>query len=196
MWGYGFDEPNRDTRSDGHTDKTKGVTMKTDGTKKKSAGKVPRTNYAGKAAAVAAEPAPQEEPVIEEFIPTVSDPFDVSDEHAPISMAPHPKRLAWSYSLLHEVDAQVMEDLVVEAGTKIGIEGMLERLGYLYVVQVGEDKSIEILFPPNGGSRRARPGTHIRLPSGTGWLTTTKKGKLRTITSSQPLSDAEIAALV
>jgi hypothetical protein len=190
MLGCGFDEPNRDMRSDGHTDKTKGVTMKTDGTKKKSAAKIPRASHAIQPAAS------QDEPVIEEFIPTLPDPFDIVDEQVPASLAPPPRRVAWSYSLLHEVDAQAMEDLVVEAGTKIGIEGMLERLGYLYVVQVGEDKSIEILFPPNGGSRRARPGTHIRLPSGTGWLVTTKKGKLRTITSSQPLTDAEIAALV
>ncbi len=190
MFGYGFDEPNRDMRSDGHTDRTKGVTMKTDGTKKKSAGKIPRAGQAPKAAVR------QDEPVIEEFIPTLPDPFEIIDEHAPTSAAPRPRKLAWSYSLLREVDAQAMEDLVVEAGTRIGIEGMLDRLGYLYVVQVGDDKSIEILFPPNGGPRRARPGTHIRLPGGTGWLITTKKGKLRTITSSQPLTDAEIAALV
>lgn len=193
MLGCDFDEPNRETRSDGHTDKTKGVTMKTDGTKKKSAGKTPRASQSGKAGARQDKPVIE---VIEEIIPTLPDPFDVADEPAPLSLAPRPRRLAWSYSLLREVDSQAMEDLVVEAGTKIGIEGMLERLGYLYVVQVGEDKSIEILFPPNGGPRRARPGTHIRLPSGTGWIVTTKKGKLRTITSSQPLSDAEIAALV
>jgi len=163
--------------------------MKTDGTKKKSAGKTPRGSQAGKPVVR------QDQPVIEEIIPTLPDPFDVVDE-SPLSLAPRPRRLAWSYSLLREVDSHAMENLDVEAGTKISIEGMLERLGYLYVVQVGDDKSVEILFPPNGGSRRARPGTHIRLPSGTGWLVTTKKGKLRTITSSAPLTDAEIAALV
>jgi hypothetical protein len=164
--------------------------MKTDGTKKKSAGKPPRVSQFGKVGAR------QDKPAIEEIIPTLPDPFDIIDDPAPMSLAPRPRLLSWSYSLLREVDSSSMEDLAVEPGTKIAIEGVLERLGYLYVVQVGEDKSMEILFPPNGGSRRARPGTHIRLPGGTGWIVTTKKGKLRTITSPQPLSDAEIKALV
>jgi hypothetical protein len=164
--------------------------MTTHGTKKKSAGKTPRVSQFGKTAVE------QDKPAIEEIIPTLPDPFDLADEPAPMSLTARPRLLSWSYSLMREVDGHAMEGLAVEAGTKIAIEGMLERLGYLYVVQVGEDKSIEILFPPNGGSRRARPGTHIRLPSGTGWIVTTKKGKLRTITSSHPLSDAEIAALV
>ena len=193
MFGCGFDEPSHDMRSDGHTDRTKGVTMKTDGTKKKSAKSAAKTPRASKAGVRRDKPVIE---VMEEILPQMQDPFDVADEPPPISLAPRPRRLAWSYSLLREVDSRSIEDLDVEAGTKIAIEGMLERLGYLYVVQVGEDKSIEILFPPNGGSRRARPGTHIRLPSGTGWIVTTKKGKLRTITSSQPLSDADIAGIV
>ena len=170
------------------------------GINKKGSGKVAR----------ASQPPPpgtgarQDKPVIEdkpatdeatELDLTATDPFDVAED-IPASLAPRPRKLAWSYSLLREVDSQSMDDLLVEPGTKIAIEGTLERLGYLYVVQVGDDKSIEILFPPNGGPRRARPGMHIRLPGGTGWIVTTKKGKLRTITSSQPLSEADIAALV
>lgn len=168
--------------------------MSTDGTKKKKPlGKTLRASQPGKSGVR------QDKPVIieaEEETLETADPFDVADEVPPISMAPRPRLLAWSYSLLRDVDSATMEDLFVEAGTKIAIEGSLERLGYLYVVQVGEDKSIEILFPPNGGSRRARPGMHLRVPTGTGWIVTTKKGKLRTITSAQPLSEAEIAALL
>jgi hypothetical protein len=169
--------------------------MKTDGTKKKGTGKTPRASQPGKAGARQDKPVVEQEIAIEEMIPTLPDPFDVPED-SPMSLAPRPRRLAWSYSLLREIDSQSMEDLDVEPGTKIAIEGTLERLGYLYVVQVGDDKSIEILFPPTGGPRRARPGMHIRLPSGTGWIVTTKKGKLRTLTSSQPLTDAQIAALV
>ncbi len=177
--------------------------MKTDGTKKKSAAKNQRTSQPGKTLAqpgqTLAQPgqtlARQDQPIIEDLEQPLTDPFDVPEE-TPISMAPRLRKLAWSYSLLREVDSQAMEDLQVEAGTKIAIEGTLERLGYLYVVQIGDDKSIEILFPPNGGPRRARPGMNIRLPSGTGWIVTTKKGKLRTITSAQPLSEAEITTLV
>jgi hypothetical protein len=163
--------------------------MKTDGTKKKSAAKIQRTSQPGKPLAR------QDKPVIEELQQPALDPFDVPEE-SPISMAPRLKKLSWSYSLLREVDGQTMEDLHVEAGTKIAIEGTLERLGYLYVVQIGDDKSIEILFPPTGGPRRARPGMNIRLPGGTGWIVTTKRGKLRTVTSAQPLSEAEITSLV
>lgn len=172
--------------------------MKTDGTKKKGTGKTPRASQAGKAGPRQDKPAIEaieQSIAIEEILPTLPDPFDVPED-SPMSLAPRPRRLAWSYSLLRDVDSQTMENLDVEPGTKIAIEGTLDRLGYLYVVQVGEDKSIEILFPPAGGPRRARPGMHIRLPSGTGWIVTTKKGKLRTITSSQPLTDAQIAALV
>lgn len=168
--------------------------MSTDGTKKKKPlGKQLRASQPGKAVVR------QDKPVIveaEEETLDGPDPFDVADEVPPVSLAPRPRMLAWSYSLLREVDSTTMEDLFVEAGTKISIEGSLERLGYLYVVQIGEDKSIEVLFPPNGGSRRARPGMHLRVPSGTGWILTTKKGKLRTITSVLPLTEAEIAALV
>jgi hypothetical protein len=193
-WGCVFDEPNCERGSEGHKDSTKGVTMKTDGTKKKSAPKIQRPSQPGTTGKTLARP---DKPVIEELElkPAVLDPFDVPDE-PPISMAPRVKKLAWSYSLLREVDHQAIEDLHVEAGTKIAIEGTLERLGYLYVVQIGDDKSIEILFPPSGGPRRARPGMNIRLPSGTGWIVTTKKGKLRTVTSAQPLSEAELAALI
>lgn len=170
--------------------------MKTDGMKKKSAAKIQRTSQPGKTLAQPGQTlARQDQPVIEDLEQPLNDPFDVPEE-TPISMAPRLRKLAWSYSLLREVDSQAMEDLQVEAGTKIAIEGTLERLGYLYVVQIGDDKSIEILFPPNGGPRRARPGMNIRLPSGTGWIVTTKRGKLRTITSAQPLSEAEITTLV
>lgn len=169
--------------------------MKTDGTKKKSPGKTPRASQSGKVGARQDKPVIEEMIAIEEAIPTIPDPFDVPED-SPMSLQPRPRRLSWSYSLLREVDSQTMEDLDVEPGTKIAIEGSLERLGYLYVVQVGDDKSIEILFPPAGGPRRARPGIHIRLPGGTGWIVTTKKGKLRTITSSQPLTDAQIASLL
>ncbi|HRI64081.1 MAG TPA: hypothetical protein PK156_07580 [Polyangium sp.] len=170
--------------------------MKMDGTKKKSAAKNQRTSQPGKTLAQPGQTlARQNQPIIEDLEQPLTDPFDVPEE-TPISMAPRLKKLAWSYSLLREVDSQAMEDLQVEAGTKIAIEGTLERLGYLYVVQIGDDKSIEILFPPSGGPRRARPGMNIRLPSGTGWIVTTKKGKLRTITSAQPLSEAEITTLV
>jgi hypothetical protein len=161
--------------------------MKTDGTKKKSAGKIPRASQTGKSLAR------QDKPVIEEIESALPDPFDIVDD-PPMSMAPRPRKLAWSYSVVREVDSNEMDELYVEAGTKISIEGSLERLGYLYVIQIGEDNSMEILFPPSGGPRRARPGIHIRLPSGTGWIVTTKKGKLRTITSSQPLSDEQLAS--
>lgn len=166
-------------------------------TKKKGTGKPPRSSQAGKVSARQDKPVQIHEEVIaiEEAIPTVSDPFDVPED-SPMSNAPRPKRLPWSYSLLREVDGQTMEDIIVEAGTKIAIEGTLERLGYLYVVQVGDDKSVEVLFPPSGGPRRARPGVNLRLPSGSGWIVTTKKGKLRTITSAQPLTEAQLAALV
>ncbi len=165
--------------------------MKTDSTKKRTTAKIPRTSQPGKAASR------QDKPAVEEVAIETSaiDPFDVADD-APISLAPRPKKLAWNYSILREIDAKTMDDLVVEAGTKVAIEGSLDKLGYLYVVQIGDDRSIEILFPPAGGPRRARPGVPIRLPSGSGWIVTTKKGKLRTITSVQPLSDAEIAALL
>ena len=160
--------------------------MKTDGTKKKPAGKIPRASQPGKVVAR------QDKPVIAEVELASPDPFDIVDD-PPMSLAPRPRKLAWSYSVLREVNCTDMEDLYVEAGTKIAIEGSLERLGYLYVIQIAEDKSMEVLFPPSGGPRRARPGMHIRLPSGTGWIVTTKKGKLRTITSSQPLSDEQLA---
>jgi len=174
--------------------------MSTDGIKKKKVlGKPPRASQPPpRAGARPDKPVIEDKPVADEATEldlTAPDPFDVTED-VPASLAPRPRKLAWSYSLLREVDSQSMDDLLVEPGTKIAIEGSLERLGYLYVVQVGDDKSIEILFPPNGGPRRARPGMHIRLPGGTGWIVTTKKGKLRTITSSQPLSEADIAALV
>jgi hypothetical protein len=182
-----FDEPDDVRRFEGHTDSTKDVTMKTDGTKKKSAGKAPRASQPSKGAAR------QDKPVITDLETTLPDPFDIVDE-PPMSLAPRPRKLAWSYSVLREIDSSGMDDLFVEAGTKIAIEGILERLGYLYVIQIGEDKSIEVLFPSTGGPRRARPGVHVRLPSGTGWIVTTKRGKLRTITSSRPLSEADLAA--
>lgn len=164
--------------------------MKTDVTKKKSgAGKAPRSSQPSK---LIARP---DKPVIEEVEESVADPFDVAED-APPSIGPRAKKLAWSYSLLREINGNESEDLNVEPGTKIAIEGTLERLGYLYVVQIGDDKSIEILFPPGGQHRRARPNVPVRLPTGSGWLLTTKKGKLRTITSPQPLTEAEIAALV
>lgn len=163
--------------------------MKTDGTKKKSAGKAPRGSQPHAAAAR------QDKPTAAQAVRKALDAVEVIEE-PPMSLMPRPRRLSWSYSLLSEVDGKTMDDLVVDAGTKIAIEGMLDRLGYLYVVQIGDDKSVEVLFPPNGGSRRARPGMHVRLPSGTGWIVTTKKGKLRTITSSHPLTDAELAAIV
>jgi hypothetical protein len=128
------------------------------------------------------------------MIPTLPDIIEAAED-PPVSLVPRPRRLSWSYSLLSEVDGKAMEDIVVNPGTKIAIEGVLERLGYLYVVQIGDDKSVEVLFPPKGGSRRARPGTPIRLPSGTGWIVATKKGKLRTVTSTLPLTDADIAAI-
>jgi len=161
--------------------------MKTDGTKKKTAGKIPRTSQPGKGVAR------QDKPVIAEVEPALADPFDIVDD-PPMSLAPRPRKLAWSYSVLREVSCTDIDDLYVDAGTKIAIEGTLDRLGYLYVIQIGEDNSMEVLFPPSGGPRRARPGMHIRLPSGTGWIVTTKKGKLRTITSSQPLSEEQLAA--
>ena len=166
--------------------------MKTDSTKKRTTAKIPRTSQPGKAVLRQDKPAVDADAQLDT---SASDPFDVVDD-APMSMGPRPKKLAWSYSILREVDAQTMDDLVVETGTKVAIEGSLDRLGFLYVVQIGDDKSMEILFPPAGGPRRARPGVHIRLPSGSGWIVTTKKGKLRTITSAKPLSDAEIAALI
>jgi|GEM_PF-3955218 len=171
-----------------HTESTKGVTMKTDGTKK-SAGKAPRASQPHGAGAR------QDKPIVDGSVRKAFEMIEVVEE-PPMSLMPRPRRLSWSYSLLSELDGKTMDDLVVEAGTKIAIEGTLDRLGYLYVVQIGDDHSVEVLFPPHGGSRRARPGTHIRLPSGTGWIVTTKKGKLRTITSPQPLTDAEIAAMV
>ncbi len=174
--------------SDGYTDSTKGVTMKTDGTKKKSASKAARPSQPHGAGV-------RQDKLAADYDARGSSEMVDLIEEAPMSMAPRPRRLSWGYSLLSEVDGLAMEDMVVVAGTKVAIEGTLDRLGYVYVVQIGEDKSVEVLFPPNGGSRRARPGTHVRLPSGTGWIVTTKNGKLRTITSPSPLTEEQIAAL-
>ena len=44
-------------------------------------------------------------------------------------------------------------------------------------------------YPPKGGARRMRPGTRTRIPGGSGWIVTTKKGKIRTIASSAPITD-------
>lgn len=121
---------------------------------------------------------------------------DFIDEPPPSLSTPPIRRLAWGYALLSELGDDAMQNLVVDAGTKVAIEGNLERLAYVYVVQVGEDdRSVEVLYPPAGGSRRMRPGARMRIPAGTGWIVTTKKGRLRTIASTYPLTEEQIAAL-
>jgi len=121
---------------------------------------------------------------------------DFIDEPPPSLSTPPIRRLAWGYALLSEFGDEAMQSLVVEAGTKVAIEGNLERLAYVYVVQIGaDDRSVEVLYPPAGGSRRMRPGARMRIPAGTGWIVTTKKGRLRTIASTYPLTEEQIAAL-
>ncbi|MDI1477595.1 DUF4384 domain-containing protein [Polyangium sp. y55x31] len=117
-------------------------------------------------------------------------PVEIIDEPPP-SLSGRPcRRLAWGYALLSEMRDEAMNDLDVEAGTKVAIEGELDRLAYVYVVQIAaEDRSVEILYPPKGGARRMRPGTKMRIPGGSGWIVTTKKGKIRTIASSTPITD-------
>jgi hypothetical protein len=78
----------------------------------------------------------------------------------------------------------------------VAIEGQLERLAFVYVVQVAGDKAVEVLYPPGGAARRMRPGARVRIPAGTGWLITTRRGKLRVIAAAKPLSAGELAAIV
>lgn len=121
---------------------------------------------------------------------------DYGDEPPPSLSTPPVRGLAWGYSLVTELGDDTMTNYVVEAGTKVAVEGDLERLAYVYVVQISaDDRSVEVLYPPAGGARRMRPGTRIRIPAGTGWVVTTKKGRLRTIASTYPLTDEQIAAL-
>lgn len=117
-------------------------------------------------------------------------PVEIIDEPPP-SLTGRPfRRLAWGYALLSEMRDEAMNEFNVEAGTKVAIEGELDRLAYVYVVQIAaEDRSVEILYPPKGGARRMRPGTKMRIPGGSGWIVTTKKGKIRTIASSTPIMD-------
>jgi len=121
---------------------------------------------------------------------------DVMDEPPPSLLGRPIRRLAWGYALLKEMGDDVMNDFEVEAGTKVAIEGEVERLAYVYVVQIAaEDRSIEVLYPPKGGARRIRPGTRMRIPGGSGWIVTTKKGRLRTIASSYPITDMSTAGI-
>ncbi|MDI3290200.1 DUF4384 domain-containing protein [Polyangium sp. 15x6] len=117
-------------------------------------------------------------------------PVEIIDEPPP-SLTGRPfRRLAWGYALLSEMRDEAMNEFNVEAGTKVAIEGELDRLAYVYVVQIAaDDRSVEILYPPKGGARRMRPGTKTRIPGGSGWIVTTKKGKIRTIASSTPIMD-------
>ncbi|MDI1450626.1 DUF4384 domain-containing protein [Polyangium sp. 6x1] len=117
-------------------------------------------------------------------------PVEIIDEPPP-SLSGRPfRRLAWGYALLSEMRDDAMNEFDVEAGTKVAIEGELDRLAYVYVVQIAAaDRSVEILYPPKGGARRMRPGTRTRIPGGSGWIVTTKKGKIRTIASSAPITD-------
>ncbi|MDC3959912.1 DUF4384 domain-containing protein [Polyangium jinanense] len=123
-------------------------------------------------------------------------PVDFIDEPPP-SLTGRPfRRLAWGYALLSEMRDEAMNEFDVEAGTKVAIEGELDRLAYVYVVQIAaEDRSVEILYPPKGGARRMRPGTKMRIPGGSGWIVTTKKGKIRTIASSAPITDVTILGI-
>ncbi|MRG92506.1 DUF4384 domain-containing protein [Polyangium spumosum] len=119
-------------------------------------------------------------------------PVEVLDEPPPSLLGRPFRRLAWGYALLNEMGDDAMNDFEVDAGTKVAIEGELDRLAYVYVVQIAaEDRSVEILYPPKGGARRMRPGAKMRIPGGSGWIVTTKKGRIRTIASSAPITDVQ-----
>jgi len=121
---------------------------------------------------------------------------DILDEPPPSLLGRPFRRLAWGYALLNEMGDDAMNDFEVEAGTKVAIEGELDRLAYVYVVQIAaEDRSVEILYPPKGGARRMRPGARMRIPGGSGWIVTTKKGRIRTIASSNPITDVNILGI-
>lgn len=119
-------------------------------------------------------------------------PVEVIDEPPPSLLGRPFRRLAWGYALLSEMGDEAMNEFEVEAGTKVAIEGELDRLAYVYVVQIAaDDRSVEILYPPKGGARRMRPGARMRIPGGSGWIVTTKKGKIRTIASSAPITNVQ-----
>jgi hypothetical protein len=191
------------------TNRAKGGTMKTNGTKKsavKAAAKGTAKAGAKKAAAKAgakngttkakAREASSVEAKLKVKTNVVIDATEEAIEEPPPSIALPPIRhLSWGYALLKEIGDDAMNDFVVEAGTKVAIEGALDRLAYVYVVQVSEDRKVTVLYPPKGGSRRMRPGARMRIPGGTGWIVTTTKGTLRTIASTYPLTDEQINAL-
>ncbi|MDI1433230.1 DUF4384 domain-containing protein [Polyangium sorediatum] len=184
----------------------KGGTMKTKGTTKggvkgaakkatKGAAKAPAKGVAKKAKAAARAAKGSATAKIEARAKAAARaaaaaPVELIDEPPPSLMGRPFRRLAWGYALLSEMRDEAMNEFDVEAGTKVAIEGELDRLAYVYVVQIAaEDRSVEILYPPKGGARRMRPGTKTRIPGGSGWIVTTKKGKIRTIASSAPITD-------
>jgi hypothetical protein len=194
--------------------RAKGGTMKTNGTKKSAAkaaaqgGVKAAAKGSVKAAAKKTKKDATKGPAHERLsqaarmetkihlVPDGAKSAELIDEPPPSISTPPIRRLTWGYALLSELGDDAMQSIVVEAGTKVAVEGNLERLAYVYVVQIGaDDRSVEVLYPPAGGSRRMRPGARMRIPSGTGWIVTTKKGRLRTIASTYPLTEEQIAAL-
>jgi hypothetical protein len=105
------------------------------------------------------------------------------------------QRLPWTFGLLMEIPDRDMENLPVGEGVQIAVEGRLDRASYVYLVQIAAKRDVTVLYPAGGEHRKIAAARAARVPP-EGWARSTKKGRVRAIASSRPLSVSDLLAIL